>query len=135
MFGIDGPQWFSDPRGLIHLLGDWLGLWTVGNPPAALADTEVMGLSLWEWLSGPSVALTAIMAQVIWTTAGTFMLMFLAGLQDLPTEVEEAAMVDGANQLAALPQRHGAAPAARRSSSSSPSASSAPGRSSTRCTS
>ena len=57
-----------------------------------------MSLSLWEWLSGPSVALTAIMAQVIWTTAGTFMLMFLAGLQDLPTEVEEAAMVDGANR-------------------------------------
>ena len=25
--------WFSDPRGLIHLLGDWLGLWTV-DPPA-----------------------------------------------------------------------------------------------------
>ena len=57
-----------------------------------------MSLSLWEWLSGPSVALTAIMLQVVWTTAGTFMLMFLAGLQDLPTEVEEAAMVDGANR-------------------------------------
>ena len=98
VFGIDGPVWFSDPRGLIHLVGDWLGLWTVGSPPAALADTQVMSLSLWEWFSGPSVALTAIMAQVIWTTAGTFMLMFLAGLQDLPTEVEEAAMVDGANR-------------------------------------
>ena len=98
VFGIDGPVWFSDPRGLIHFVGDWLGLWTVGSPPAALADTQVMSLSLWEWFSGPSVALTAIMAQVIWTTAGTFMLMFLAGLQDLPTEVEEAAMVDGANR-------------------------------------
>ena len=98
VFGIEGPVWFSDPRGLIHLVGDWLGLWTVGSPPAALADTQVMSLSLWEWFSGPSVALTAIMAQVIWTTAGTFMLMFLAGLQDLPTEVEEAAMVDGANR-------------------------------------
>ena len=35
---------------------------------------------------------------VIWTTAGTFMLMFLAALQDLPSEVEEAALVDGANR-------------------------------------
>ena len=67
------------------------------DPPAALDNTQVMSLSLWEWLSGPSVAMSAIMLQVVWTTAGTFMLMFIAGLQDLPTEVEEAAMVDGAN--------------------------------------
>ena len=33
---------------------------------------------------------------VIWTTSGTFMLMFLAALQDLPVEVDEAAMLDGA---------------------------------------
>ena len=44
------------------------------------------------------MALTAIMLQVIWTTAGTFMLMFLAALQDVPTEVDEAAMVDGATK-------------------------------------
>ena len=98
VFGIDGPTWFSDPRGLIHLVGDWIGLWNGNRPPAALENTQVLSLSLWEWLSGPSVAMSAIMLQVIWTTAGTFMLMFIAGLQDLPTEVEEAAMVDGANR-------------------------------------
>lgn len=96
--GIDGPTWFSDPRGLIHLLGQGLGLWSLDTPPSALADTQVMSLSLWDWFSGPSVALSAIMLQVVWTTAGTFMLMFLAALQDLPTEVEEAALVDGANR-------------------------------------
>jgi multiple sugar transport system permease protein len=58
----------------------------------------VLGLSWWDWLAGPSVALSAIMMQVIWTTAGTFMLMFLAALQDLPSDVEEAAMVDGATR-------------------------------------
>ena len=98
VLGIDGPTWFSDARGLIHIVGDWLGLWTIDSPPSGLADTQVMSLSLWEWVSGPSVAMSAIMLQVIWTTAGTFMLMFLAALQDLPTEVEEAAMVDGANR-------------------------------------
>jgi multiple sugar transport system permease protein len=98
LFGIEGPVWFSDPRGLIHLVGDALGLWSLENPPSGMAETQVLSLSIWEWFSGPSVALTAIMAQVIWTTAGTFMLMFLAGLQDLPAEVEEAAMVDGANR-------------------------------------
>jgi len=98
IFGIDGPTWFSDPRGLIHLVGQGLGLWNIDAPPAFLVDTQVMSLPLWEWLSGPSIALSAIMLQVVWTTAGTFMLMFLAGLQDLPTEVEEAALVDGANR-------------------------------------
>jgi multiple sugar transport system permease protein len=98
VFGIDGPTWFSDPSGLIHLVGDALGLWSVDAPPSALTGTEVVSLSLWEWISGPSVAMSAIMLQVVWTTAGTFMLMFLAALQDLPTEVEEAALVDGANR-------------------------------------
>lgn len=97
LIGIDGPTWFSDARGVLHLIGDAVGIWSMDNPPEALTGAQVMGLSWWEWLKGPSVALSAIMLQVIWTTAGTFMLMFLAALQDLPTEVEEAAMVDGAN--------------------------------------
>jgi multiple sugar transport system permease protein len=98
VIGIDGPVWFSDSRGLVHLAGNGLGLWDSSDPPSALADHQVMGLSLWEWVKGPSVALSAIMLQVIWTTAGTFMLMFLAALQDLPSDVEEAAMVDGASR-------------------------------------
>ena len=76
----------------------WLGLWTATARRRRWPTTQVLSLSLWEWLTGPSVAMSAIMLQVVWTTAGTFMLMFLAGLQDLPTEVEEAAMVDGANR-------------------------------------
>lgn len=98
IFGISGPNWFADSRGVLHLVGHGIGVWDAGSPPEFLAGTEVLSLSLWEWLAGPSVALSAIMLQVIWTTAGTFMLMFLAALQDLPTEVDEAAMVDGANK-------------------------------------
>ena len=36
-----------------------------------------------------------IIILVVWTTPGTFMLMFLAALQDLPVEVDEAAALDG----------------------------------------
>lgn len=97
-FGVNGPNWFADARGLIHMFGDAVGIWNMSEPPAWMTDPSVMGLSLWQWFAGPSVALSAIMLQVIWTTAGTFMLMFLASLQDLPVEVEEAAMVDGANR-------------------------------------
>jgi multiple sugar transport system permease protein len=93
--GIDGPAWFSDSRGLLHIVLGWFG---VDAAPAALAGTGAGGLSWWEWLSGPSVALVAIMALVIWTTSGTFMLMFLAALQNLPVVLDEAASIDGATR-------------------------------------
>ena len=96
--GIDGPTWFADARGLLHLAGDALGVWNSSAPPEALTGTTVLSLSLWDWLSGPSVALSVLIVLVIWTTTGTFMLMFLAALQDVPVEVEEAALMDGANR-------------------------------------
>jgi len=95
--GVSGPAWFADPRGVIHILLGLVGVDT-DAPPAALVDTTVGGLEVWEWLSGPSVAMCAIIALVIWTTAGTFMLMFMAALQDIPVEVEEAAEIDGAGR-------------------------------------
>ena len=41
--------------------------------------------------------MSAFVLMAIFTTSGTFMLLFLAGLQNLGPDVEEAAMVDGAN--------------------------------------
>jgi multiple sugar transport system permease protein len=96
--GVDGPTWFNDSRGLLHVVGDGLGLWNAADPPSALAGGGVLGLTWWEWLSGPSVALSVIIMLVVWTTTGTFMLMFIAALQDLPVEVEEAARIDGAGR-------------------------------------
>jgi multiple sugar transport system permease protein len=49
------------------------------------------------YLESTTWALPAIMFMNIWTTAPTFMLMFLAALQDIPHEVYEAASVDGAS--------------------------------------
>jgi multiple sugar transport system permease protein len=39
----------------------------------------------------------AIITLVVWTTSGTFMLMFLAALQNVPVQLEEAGVIDGAN--------------------------------------
>ena len=49
------------------------------------------------YLRGPSVAWMAIMFQNIFTTAPTFMIMFLAALQDINPALNEAASIDGAN--------------------------------------
>ncbi|MGW5718427.1 carbohydrate ABC transporter permease [Amycolatopsis sp. NPDC003865] len=91
LFGVDGPSWFADPRGIFHLaLGD------PASPPPALAGHDFLGLSWWDWLSGPSVAMCSIIVLVVWTSTGGFMLMFYAALQNLPPSVDEAALIDGA---------------------------------------
>jgi multiple sugar transport system permease protein len=86
--------WMSDARGVVHILLGYLGI-TLRDGPAFLTS-QVLGLTVWDWISGPSVALVAIMIMNTWTTIGTMMIIFLAALQDIPTSVYEAASVDGA---------------------------------------
>lgn len=87
--------WMNDPSGLIHNFLRLFGL-TIRTIPTWMTQPDWLGLSPWEWISGPSVTMAAIMLLNIWTTAGTFMLIFLAGLQDIPRPLYEAAGVDGA---------------------------------------
>jgi multiple sugar transport system permease protein len=91
-FGINGPNWFNDPRGVLHLL---LGVVGVDSAPTALASHGMLGITWWEWLAGPSVAMSAYILMGIFTTSGTFMLLFLAALQAISADVEEAAVMDG----------------------------------------
>ena len=90
---IQDIDWLDNARGLIH---NFLGVFGVQDGPAFLTENKFMDLELWEWLAGPSVAMSAIMMLVVWTTTGTLMLIFLAGLQNISPSVEEAAIVDGA---------------------------------------
>jgi multiple sugar transport system permease protein len=87
--------WMSDARGLIHIVLDSLGV-TLRSGPEFLSS-EVLGLTVWDWISGPSIALTAIMLMNTWTTIGTMMIIFVAALQDIPGYVYEAAQIDGAS--------------------------------------
>ena len=48
------------------------------------------------WFGESSTALWSIMGLNIWTTSGTIMLFYLAYLQAIPTDVYEAAVIDGA---------------------------------------
>jgi ABC-type sugar transport system permease subunit len=48
------------------------------------------------WFAQENTALPAIMGLNAWTTSGTMMLFYLASLQAIPTEVYEAAAIDGA---------------------------------------
>jgi multiple sugar transport system permease protein len=92
--GAHGPNWFDDPNGVLHMLLSGLG---VTSAPSAMANHGFLGVSWWDWLSGPSVAMIAVIALAIWTTSGTFMLLFLPAIYAVPADLTEAAIMDGAN--------------------------------------
>jgi multiple sugar transport system permease protein len=48
------------------------------------------------WFGNSDTALESIMGLNVWTTSGTMMLFYLASLQAIPTDVYEAAAIDGA---------------------------------------
>jgi multiple sugar transport system permease protein len=50
------------------------------------------------WLGSTTWAMPAVILMSVWKGFGTNMLIFLAGLQGMPQEVQEAAMIDGANR-------------------------------------
>jgi multiple sugar transport system permease protein len=94
--GINGPNWFADPSGVIHNLLAGVG---VSKAPALLTAPGPLGLQWWDWISGPSVAMCVLIVLAIFTTSGTFMLLFLAALQNIGSEIDEAAEMDGAGAL------------------------------------
>lgn len=80
-FGIAPLRWLIEPSGIFEIIGQHFG-WLI---PA--------------WAQGPSVALIAISIFSIWQSMGYAIVIFLAGLTNLPKELYEAARIDGANSL------------------------------------
>ncbi len=56
----------------------------------------LLGFQAVDWLNNTATALPSVMALNIWTTAGFFMITFLAGLQNIPDELYECAAIEGA---------------------------------------
>jgi len=51
------------------------------------------------WLSDMKIVLLAVFIALTWKFFGFHMLLYLTGLQNIPREVEEAALIDGANSF------------------------------------
>ncbi|MET0429259.1 MAG: sugar ABC transporter permease [Microvirga sp.] len=58
---------------------------------------ESFGASSPDWLGDKDVALWSIIAVFVWQFSGYSMIIFIAGLQNIPPEVREAADIDGAS--------------------------------------
>ncbi|MBP2410180.1 carbohydrate ABC transporter permease [Brachybacterium fresconis] len=55
-----------------------------------------LGLDRVQWLTSPNLAMVTLILAVVWTRVGLCMVVYLAALQDIPTDLHEAAALDGA---------------------------------------
>ncbi|NOU71335.1 ABC transporter permease subunit [Paenibacillus sp. LMG 31458] len=65
---------------------------------------EGVGLESWKksWLSDPKVSMFALMVPIIWNYIGPYMIMFIAALQNISPEIEDAAQLDGVGPVRKL---------------------------------
>lgn len=74
-------MFFYAPQiGLFNALLGWLGLPGVN------------------WLGDPAVALPSVIVMTVWKEAGFFMIFYLAALQGIPPELEEASNLEGTSR-------------------------------------
>jgi len=73
----------------------WIWLYT---PQLGLLGKIVTGLGFAEpnWLGSPSLAMWSLAFATVWWTLGFNFVLYLAGLQDIPRDLYEAAAMDGA---------------------------------------
>jgi len=83
---------------LIGAASIWAFLYT---PNSGLFNTVLKGWGLQPilWLGDPNIALWSIVLFMIWAKSGWFMIYYIAGLQGMPRDVHEAAIVEGATRL------------------------------------
>jgi len=77
-------------------------LWSfVYHPTFGILNALLKTLGLEEltrgWLGEPGTALPAIVATSIWYSLGFYIVLFLAGIQNIPASLYEAAEIDGAS--------------------------------------
>lgn len=57
----------------------------------------LLGAKAQAWLGNTNLVMPAIFAALTWKYFGYYMLLFMTGLQNIPSEIEEAGRIDGAN--------------------------------------
>ncbi|MFO8062110.1 MAG: sugar ABC transporter permease [bacterium] len=77
LIGLNPLQWLQEPRGIFEMM----------------FQTELPLL-----LKGPSLALFSLSIMTVWKSLGYNIIIFLAGLQNIPGHYYESASIDGANK-------------------------------------
>jgi raffinose/stachyose/melibiose transport system permease protein len=78
----------------------WLGLYNPDPDRGFINALLVLmpGVKSVAWLGNTNTVLAAVFFVLTWKYFGLYMLLFMAGLQNIPAEIEEAAGIDGANR-------------------------------------
>ncbi|MCL4560924.1 MAG: sugar ABC transporter permease [Chloroflexi bacterium] len=63
---------------------------------------QLVGIGGPRWLTSTTWAMPALIIMTVWKTSGYAMVIFLAGLTNIPHELREAAQIDGAGPWATL---------------------------------
>jgi multiple sugar transport system permease protein len=76
----------------------WIWIYT---PALGLAEgwLSAIGITAPSWLGDPSWAMPSVAMATVWWTLGFNFVLYLAGLQDIPRELYEAASIDGAGPV------------------------------------
>jgi len=98
---LPGSGWFRT----IYVL-PWIGaplalgvVWKWILAPTDGALNALIGQRV-EWLTDPALALPSVATVVIWSNVGYVTLFFMAGLLNIPTQIVDAARIDGAGPVA-----------------------------------
>jgi multiple sugar transport system permease protein len=81
--GFAEPAWLGNPNLAMWSLALTTVWWTLGFPEPS-------------WLGNPNLAMWSLALTTVWWTLGFNFVLYLAGLQDIPRDLYEAASIDGA---------------------------------------
>jgi multiple sugar transport system permease protein len=82
---------FDARSGIINYYLEYIG--------EAIPFLQNVGFERQLWLASPDLALTSVIITDVWQWTPFILIIILAGLQALPSEIVEAARIDGANTL------------------------------------
>ncbi|WP_135822345.1 carbohydrate ABC transporter permease [Halostella litorea] len=86
------------PMALSFVVTAQLWLWMYNQENGVLTVIiEGLGFESINWLGNPDFALAAVIFALVWQFSGYAMVVYLAGLQSIPSDQFEAARVDGAS--------------------------------------
>jgi raffinose/stachyose/melibiose transport system permease protein len=75
----------------------WSLLLQVSGAVNGLLDAIGLGSLKQDWLANPKLAIWSLMIILTWKYIGFAVILFMAGMQNIPDELSEAAAVDGAS--------------------------------------
>ncbi|MGN7211869.1 MULTISPECIES: carbohydrate ABC transporter permease [Brachybacterium] len=82
---------------VVGVIMSWIFNVDYGVANNALA---LLGVNRIPWLTSPNMAMFTLIIVVVWTRIGFCMVIYLGALQSIPSELKEAASIDGADRWA-----------------------------------